>query len=146
MKKSELIEMIREIVATNSVMRATSRPPEKYPGEEWDARTPSTFASIALILPAAIVLAALAPSVWRPIKHKYNKFVTDIKNRKLGETVSVEELAKEVEEASKILSRGMKYDLQKMFNDAKNAETPKELGERITKIRNHIKKYKNPTE
>ena len=168
MKKSELIELIKEVLNEaqakhpigvsysspmyfgqpaihigNGVYIPISQQQNRYPQGQSRPATPEEemFGYVAVILAGAAVLAVAAPEVWGKIKGKYNRFKTDIENKKLGQTVSVNDLADEIEAAAGTLSPKTKKTVMKWFDEAKSAQTPKELGEKIKKIRNHIQQY-----
>jgi hypothetical protein len=166
MKKSELIELIKEVLSEHNGapgqvgfspmypgqmsmhlghgihVPLTQQPTQHFHGPTREA-TPeeAMFGYVAIILAGAAILAVAAPQLWSGIKNKYKQFKNDIENQKLGETVSLEDLAKEIEAATNKLTPTVKKTLGRMFNDAKNAETPKELGAQVSKIRKHIQRY-----
>jgi hypothetical protein len=163
MNQSELKELIREVLEEGVTYTSPMYPGQPamkvgnvyvpitqqhvhYHGPSKPA-TPEeqAFAYAAIILMGAVVLGVFAPSIWKGIKGKYNQFVTDMKNQKLGETVKLEDLAKEIEAAANSLSPTTKKTVQRMLDDAKNAETPKALGAKISRIRNHIQRYGKKT-
>jgi hypothetical protein len=167
MKKSELIKLIKEAIAAHTQNNpaisytqpvALGQPtmhvgsgiyvpiaPTRASGPSRPA-TPEEemFGHLAIILAGGAILAIAAPAIWNKVKSKYNQVLTDMKNKKLGSTVDIASLAKEIENASSQLSPATQKTVQRMFSDAKNAETPKQLGEIIAKIRNHIARYSKP--